>query len=397
MATGNKSLKDIAAFLNASGVRTRRKDYGERELTMQTISKIFRNKFYTGKVISKKHGLEAQGQHVPMITDGLFYRVQAILDGRLTVSPNLAHRVQDKEEFPLRRIIKCSICQEPFTGAWSKGRLRRYGYYFCRKRCYMGKSVPVDLAEQHLAKLLTSISLRPETVDLIMVQVRRRYQERMAPILHIREQADAEIKRLRELRQALINKNLTGVYSDDVFKEQNAVIEEQLQKVYDAKNESILEKYKLEDIAAFMHAKFEDWNKTYQEAPLEQKKILLCSTFPEGMEWQYPGLSNTKISPFYRAFLDGEDGDKFSGARERSRTSTPLRALVPETSVSTIPPLAQVVSNWTSLAQNSPSRYRLKPGHGYSELHKRNCWHARDPKSKSGGRSRRKVGADTEP
>jgi len=56
-----------------------------------------------------------------------------------------------------------------------------------------------------------------------------------------------------------------------------------------------------------------------------------------------------------------------------------------------------VVSNWTSLAQNSPSRYRLKPGHGYSELHKRNCWHARDPKSKSGGRSRRKAGADTEP
>ncbi len=323
MATGTKSLGEIIQFLNEAGVRNRRKDYGERTLRKQTVSKMFRNKFYAGKVVSRKHGLEAQGQHVPMITEELFYKVQAILDGRLTASPDLSHRVQDKEDFPLRRVIKCSICLEPFTGAWSKGRLRRYGYYFCHKRCYMGKSVPVDLAEEHLAKLLTSISLKSETIDLIMDRIRKRYQERLAPILRLRDQADAEIKRLKELRQALITKNLTGVYSDDVYKEQNAMLEDQLKTVYEAKNETTLEKYKLEDISAFMHAKFEDWNKTYQKASLEQKKILLCSTFPEGMMWQYPGLSNTKISPFYRAFLDVEQGDKFSGARERSRTSTP--------------------------------------------------------------------------
>ena len=323
MGTGTKSLKETADYLNKAGVRNRRKDYGERELRMQTVSKIFRNKFYTGKVISKKHGLEARGQHPPMITEELFYRVQAVLDGRLTTSPNLNHRVQDTEDFPLRRIIKCSICLEPFTGAWSKGRLRSYGYYFCHKRCYMGKSVPIASAEEHRAKLFDTINLKPETIDLVMVQIRKRYKERLAPVLKMRDQADVEIRRLRELRQSLINKNLTGVYSDDVFKEQNALLEDQLKRVYDAKDETVLEKYKLEDIADFMHAKFEDWNKTYLDASLEQKKILLCSTFPEGMLWTYPGLSNTKISPFYRAFLDIERGDNFSGARERSRTSTP--------------------------------------------------------------------------
>lgn len=118
MATGTKSLRDMAKILEKQGIRDRRKGYKESVLRPQTLSGVFRSKFYAGKVVSKKYGLEVQGQHTPMITEELFYRVQAILDGRnRNAGPSIAKRSLDSPEFPLRRIINCSRCGHSFTGS----------------------------------------------------------------------------------------------------------------------------------------------------------------------------------------------------------------------------------------------------------------------------------------
>jgi site-specific DNA recombinase len=194
----------LVLMLNEKGVRDRRKGYKESLIRPQTLSGVFRNKFYAGKVVSKKHGIEVPGQHAPMITEELFYKVQTVLDGRLRIVPDLSHRVVDHTDFPLRRFVKCSICRGPFTGAWSQGHTRKYAYYFCQSRCYMGKSIPVDVVEQGVEANLDRISLREETVELIELFVRKTYQKRMVPLLTMRNQADVELNRLYGLRQALI-------------------------------------------------------------------------------------------------------------------------------------------------------------------------------------------------
>ena len=318
MATGTTSLRKLAVLLNEKGVRDRRKGYKESLIRPQTLSGIFRNKFYAGKIVSKKHGLEVQGQHTPMITEELFYKVQSVIDGRLRIAPNLSRRVLDNEDFPLRRIVRCSICKEPFTGAWSKGHTRMYGYYFCQSRCYMGKSMPVDTVESEVALTLTKLSLKPQTRDLIATYLRKTYQLRLGPLLKMRNQADTELKRLYELRQALIQKNLNGVYSDDIFKKQNKMIEEQIKTVHASKDQTVIEKYNLEAVIRFVYAKFGDLNETYLAASLEQKKFLLSSIFPAGLVWTYPGISNSGISPYYRAFLDVQDKGVLIGADERT-------------------------------------------------------------------------------
>jgi hypothetical protein len=75
MATGTTSLRKLAELLNEKGIRDKRKGYKESLIRPQTLSGIFRNKFYAGKIVSKTHGLEVQGQHAPMITEELFYKV----------------------------------------------------------------------------------------------------------------------------------------------------------------------------------------------------------------------------------------------------------------------------------------------------------------------------------
>ncbi|MEX2012324.1 MAG: zinc ribbon domain-containing protein, partial [Patescibacteria group bacterium] len=230
----------------------------------------------------------------------------------------------DNPEFPLRRLVKCSRCGTSFTGAWSKGKKKRYGYYFCRNRCGKGVSIPVETIHGEAAKMLKNMSLLPQTISLFNAFLRRSYYERTSSLQKKRERADEELKKLYTLRQALVEKNLTGVYTDDVFKEQNRMIEEKIKIVQIAKSDSIIEKYNLKSITEFVADKFPDLSKTFEEAELEEKRVLLCSIFPSGMQWSYPGYSNTQKSPFFQAIQALQNNNASFGAPGGIRTPDPL-------------------------------------------------------------------------
>ena len=135
MVAGKHTLKDIAKFLNKQGVRQviRGKEY---EVRPQSVSRIFKNKFYFGILTSETYPEQIKGQHVPMITEAQFYKVQAVIAGRNnSIKLPIVVKNRDNPDFPLRRIVKCSKCGTPFTGAWSTGSTTRHAYYFCRNRC----------------------------------------------------------------------------------------------------------------------------------------------------------------------------------------------------------------------------------------------------------------------
>lgn len=133
-----------------------------------------------------------------------------------------------------------------------------------------------------------------------------------------RDHVDIELQKVYETRQMLIEKNLSGVYSDDIFKEQNKVLEEKIKAIQAAKNDTVIEKYNLEAISTFIQDKFTDLNKTYATSDLERKRVLMCSIFPKGLRWSYPGFVNTHISPFYRSFLALQGRKVQLGADERT-------------------------------------------------------------------------------
>jgi len=307
MATGTKTLREIASILNKEGVIQTRGN----KMSSQQLQRIFRNKFYAGKIISKKYSKEVQGQHPPMITEEVFYKVQAVLDGRNhNVSGPMARRNRDNPDFPLRRIVKCEICGASFTGGASKGKRNYFGYYFCQRRC-KDSNTSVAKVTQDTADYLKGISLKDNTAKIFNAFLRRTYYQRVANLNKRREEADTELKKQYETRQALIEKNLTGIYSDEIFKEQNKLIEEKISSIQFSKNDEMIDKYDLESVTKFVEAKLTDLSKTFNESMekdgkpnLGQIRMLLCSIFPSGMPYGRNGFSNTKISPFYRAILD---------------------------------------------------------------------------------------------
>ena len=319
MSTGTKTLSEMANLMNDWGLRQMFKGK-EYLLKPQAISRMFRNKFYIGVLTSERYPDEVQGQHTPMVSEALFYRVQAVIDGRNTnLQVKLARRNKDNTEFPLRRITTCAKCGSHFTGAWSKGKYSKYAYYFCSKRCGMS-SVPMDELQNAVICFLSRITPTKEALDAFIAMLRRTYYQRVTQLQKRRDGADIELKKLHELRRALIQKNLSGVYTDDIFKEQNKIIEDQIATIQITKDDAMLSKYNLEAIVKFMKEKFDNLGRTYQMSTLSQIRVLLCSIAPAGMPWSYPGLSNTVISPIYQRIRVFDTEGIGPGALGQNRT-----------------------------------------------------------------------------
>ena len=51
---------------------------------------------------------------------------------------------------------------------------------------------------------------------------------------------------------------------------------------------------------------------------LGKLRVLLCSIFPSGLRWSYPGYYNTKISPIYQSIRMLETTDDSLGVGERT-------------------------------------------------------------------------------
>lgn len=299
MATGTKSLAEMGQIMTDWGLR---EIHGKKAhiIRPQTANRIFRLKFYMGILVSSVYPEEVTGQHVPMITEQQFYKVQAILDGRNPNKVALSHRVSVNPEFPLRRIIKCSRCGMGLTGSRSKGRQLRYSYYRCGGSCN-NSSIKKEILENSLIELLKQITPSKECLDLFLSFLHKAYYERFSRLKMIKNDADNEIARLKELRKTIVEKNLSEVYSDEIFKEQNAIIEDKLIKAQIAKEDSMVEKYNIEGVTTFLKTLLADLGETYKRSNISQIKVLLGSIFPSGIAWNYNGTWNHKISPIYQS------------------------------------------------------------------------------------------------
>jgi site-specific DNA recombinase len=84
---------------------------------------LLRNQLYTGIVDVPEYGVRGKrGDFEPLISEDLFYRVQAVLSGRL---PSTTPKQRAHPDFPLRGFMRCASCGRGLTGSWSKGSQRR--------------------------------------------------------------------------------------------------------------------------------------------------------------------------------------------------------------------------------------------------------------------------------
>jgi len=119
-------VSDVLRRSNAAGLTGAR----GRPLSLQTFRMLLRSPLFAGRIEIPKWGINCSGDFAPIVDEDLFRRVQVRLAARGKKAPR---HVKDRDDFPLRRFLTCSLCERPITASWSKGRNSRYGYYHCAK------------------------------------------------------------------------------------------------------------------------------------------------------------------------------------------------------------------------------------------------------------------------
>jgi site-specific DNA recombinase len=153
---------DACKYLVENGFWSQKPDRYAEKLTL-----IFKDPFYAGFIEYPAWDVERRiGRHEAIVSLETFNIVQARLD-KGSLSKKI--RVDTSEEFCFRGLIICAACQGHLTGAYAKGRSKRYAYYYCQNMsCMMFRTTfKKEDVEQDFQALLKSQYLKPETVYIL--------------------------------------------------------------------------------------------------------------------------------------------------------------------------------------------------------------------------------------
>ena len=154
---------DVCKYLVEKGFWKKQKP----EKYIDKFTNILKDPFHAGYIQYPDWDVERRlGHHQQIIELEIFEKNQRRLRGE---ELNKRVRVDVSADFPLRGLINCDHCKDHLTGAWSKGRKKRYAYYICHnKNCqFYGKSINKKDIEEKFDEAIKKQCLKPKVEILV--------------------------------------------------------------------------------------------------------------------------------------------------------------------------------------------------------------------------------------
>lgn len=202
-AEGNISVAGLTDELAARGLTTvPTRLYPSKAVSKRYIHAMLSNKYYLG--ILTYCGVEYPGNHEPLISQGLFDRVQQTLNSR-----RQGERRRKHDHF-LKSTAWCGDCgsrmilQKP-----TNHQGLQYEYFVCngrlskRTNCQMS-AVPVGWLEGQMEELYRRIQVPPEILDLMRPRLKEQLQLHNASRDEERNQLKAQEQAIRRKQEKLL-------------------------------------------------------------------------------------------------------------------------------------------------------------------------------------------------
>ncbi len=255
-----------------------------------------RNPVYYGKIPIKKYKDEeasvVNGQHEPLISEELFYKVQDVLDGRKRSQYRL--KVASDISLPLRGFLLCPQCDKILSGSASKGRSKYYSYYHCFDGCtcrFAAKTV-----NQLFVSELAKYSAKPELVDVYKALIAEAWDNQTDDLKYDRTKFKKQIKEIEDKiaysRELLMSKQIEP--SD--FREMKARYNYDLERLESQLNEqrkTVPSIDKLLESGLKNLMRLDDY---YEVSEIEKKREIIGSIFPEKLTYDGNVLRTTRVN-----------------------------------------------------------------------------------------------------
>jgi hypothetical protein len=278
-ASGRFTKEQLLRQARAWGLTNRR----GKPLTSQAIGVLLRNQLYAGVVDVREYGVcGKRGDFEPLISEELFYRVQAILSGRVQ---STAPRQRAHPDFPLRGFVRCESCGRGLTGSWSKGRSEYYAYYHCRPGC-RAVNVSKAMLEGLFADELALLQPTPGYMRLLKESVLQIWKARRAAVREELANAERAAKaiqdKLNRLDEAFLFDRSIDIETYDRHAEK---LREELTLARIDRHSGQLEELDVEGILAFAERILPRAADLWVQASLDQRQRFQQLFFPDGISF----------------------------------------------------------------------------------------------------------------
>jgi site-specific DNA recombinase len=292
-AQGELSAAEVRRKVTALGLRNKR----GTPVSPQQFDKMLKNPVYAGIIRIPSWGMEAKGRFEPLVTEELFSRVMARLQGNARSKPRAGSEVSPL--FPLRVFVRCSVCGQGLTGSLSTGKLGgRYGYYACRNsKCRAVKFRRLDLHVKFL-DLLSSLKLKPEMALTFREAVKSVWRARAAQ--HEKNVAAAR-KRVAELQQfknQIIKKWIANEITKDVYDDQMSQVGTQLEAAGLAEGQAMLELAEVEVLVDFASWMMSNASMVWSAASHANQVKIQWALLPDGLVVSPEGFGTPEVPLF---------------------------------------------------------------------------------------------------
>ncbi|KND48331.1 MAG: site-specific DNA recombinase [Parcubacteria bacterium C7867-003] len=270
ISKGLYSTEDVRKMMFDRGL----KKQNGKPLAKSYFYTLLKNPIYAGviSVFNETH----KGSFEPIISLALFNQVQKILKNK---GRKISEYKKDNDDFPLRRIVK-SPEGLSLTGSWSKGRDKKYPYYRFEMR---GSNYKRDDLEEKFMSFMDSYSIDPRLIGKLKRFVKEKLIKATTQERKNIESARQTLVNLEEKENLLIEKNLEGVISDVVLKNQ-------LEKITNEKDQAELNLTTLKDwnidiikVIEFTEEYLKQPSHIWRELSIDKKTRLQWFQFPYGV------------------------------------------------------------------------------------------------------------------
>ena len=223
-ATGDYALSDLAAVMEARGLRTPpTASFPAKTLEGKRLWSMLRNPFYIGKV--RYRGTTYQGRHPHLVDEATFEAVQTVLSGKRASGER-----PSRWQHYLRGTVVCAECGNRLIYTRANGNGGLYEYFICRGKQRGECQQPhhrVDAVSAAIERHYATVELSPERRQRIAAAVRdfcTVRQEATAPQVMA---ATAELARLKQQERKLLDAHYEDRVSRELFAEEEQRIRRQ--------------------------------------------------------------------------------------------------------------------------------------------------------------------------
>jgi site-specific DNA recombinase len=252
--------------------------------------KMLKNQLYMGWIC--KLGEKNKGKYDPIISEELFNRVQAVMQNK-----KMPMLYKSKHpDFPLRRFIK-NHNGFKLTGAWSKGRTKKYAYYrFIQARLQWPK---IELETSFLS-FMDKYGFKEDLLAKLKTEVITRFSNKSDTKVKDMELLTLNKKELKEKQTILLQKNINGIISDVLLKEQLSILDEDIWALDKLLMQKEQKKIDTESIFKFISEFLLHPSAVWQKMSLNTRIKLQWFVFPEGVLFDGKIFRTTKLSSIFK-------------------------------------------------------------------------------------------------